>query len=229
MKQLVALLACIPIVLVLSCVSVDRAEKYPNMVADMDPVSAGSIDAEFDRMFSSKVNKADVAVIFYPRENTVALEFRYEFVRYRQFWDEPGRRQFVAALERYKKDYAARNLVTKYGKSRSVYGKVNGRVDWETFKYTTTHISAPTIELGYRFKGETPFFATLQRSARDESGGQGESNKLESLQINMYFTRAQAEDLVKLFDQSYLLGLLGAKAVPDPETPALDNYREHGE
>jgi hypothetical protein len=201
----------------------------------MDPVSAGTAAVEFDKMFSSKLDTKEMDVIFYPRYNAVALEFRYEFVRYRQFWDEAARRQFVDALKRYKEDYAARNLVAKYGKSRAVYGKVKGTVEWETFKYTVTHRSSPSIELGYRFRGgkgkETPFFAVLQRSARDESGGQGDTSNLESLQINLYFTRSQAEELAQLFDQSYLLGLLGSKAAPDPgsETPPLDRYREYEE
>jgi hypothetical protein len=227
MKKLIAaLFAWFPVVCAISCASVDPAEKYPNMVADMDPVSAGTIDAELDRMFSSKLNKIPVEVIFYPRLNTVALEFRYEFVRYRQFWNEQGRKQFAGALARYKEDYAARTLIDRYGKTRAVYGKLRGRVEWETFKYTTTHQAAPGIELGYRFRQKAPYFAVLQRSAKEDGASSSEAN-LESLQINMYFTRAQAEELASLFDQDFLLGLVGSRGFKRPaDTPADDGYTE---
>jgi hypothetical protein len=199
------------------------------MVADREPISAGSIEAEFDRMFSSKLNTVTIETIFYPRENTVALDFKYEFVRYRQFWSEEGRRQFTEAFGRYREDYAARRLLTRYSKSRAVYGKVKSAVEWETFKFTTSHRAAPLIELGYRFRGEpeAPFFAVLQRSAKEE-GVSGDGANLESLQITMYFTRAQAEELVKIFEQSYLLGLLGADETPNPAAPVIeDEYREY--
>jgi hypothetical protein len=220
-------LACVPLAMGLSCVSVDPSQKYPNMVADMGPVSAGTIKAEFDRMFSSRLNTVDVEVIFYPRENAAALEFRYELTRYRQFWDEQARGQFIEALGRYKEDYEARNLLTKYSKSRAIYGRVKGRAEWETFKFTATHRSSPIIELGYRFRGELPFFAILQRSAKEESGPSGDN--FESRQINTYFTRAQAEKLAAIFDQSYLMGLLGNTATPESPAPAMDNYREFGD
>lgn len=210
--------------------TIDYAKKYPHMVANADPVSAGMIEAEFDRIFSSKLNKVEIEVIFYPRLNAVALEFRYELIRYRQFWDEAARQQFAAALELYKADYAAQKLVDRYKKTRAIYGKVTGRTEWEAFKYTKTRVAYPVTELGYRFREEMPFFSTLMRSAREESDDTDNSQQLNSQQINMYFTRAQADDLVRLFDQSHLMGLLEEKASPkSDEPPAVNSYREFGD
>jgi len=46
----------------------------------------------------------------------------------------------------------------------------------------------------------------------------------------MYFTRAQADDLVKFFDQSYLIGLLEKNDSLKPEKPlVVDSYREFGD
>jgi len=148
--------------LILSCsTTVDYAKKYPYMIANADPVSAGTIEAEFNRFFSSKLDKTKIEVVFYPRLNAVVLDFRYEYVRCRQFWDEAARQQFVTALELYKADYAARNLDNKHKKTRAVYGKAKGRLEWETFKYAVTRVTYSDIELGYRFIGETPFFQPL--------------------------------------------------------------------
>jgi competence CoiA-like predicted nuclease len=241
MKKLTtAILGNAFVFLLLSCGSVDLSKKYPHMVANVDPFSAGVVEGQFDRFFSSKVNKAEIEAVFHPRLNAVSLEFRYEMVKYRQFWDEAARKQFASSLELYKRDYEDRKLLDKYRKTRSAYGKTKSRLEWEAFKFTKTRISYPTIEIGYRFKEKTPFFTILMRSAKEEMANGDSSNPMDSQQINMYFTRAQADELVKIFDQAYLIGLLAEKtnavidgpaAAPDaaPAAPATEGYREYGE
>jgi len=223
------------ILLVLSCQSVDLSKKYPNMVADADPFSIGAVQVQFDRFFSSKVNKVEIEAVFHPRYNTVSLEFKYDLLKYRQFWDEAARKQFTASLELYKKDFDDRKLVDNYRKTRDIYGKVKGSVEWGAFKYTKIRTSKPIIEIGYRFKEKVPFFTTFMRSAK-EVLNEDDGSAMTSMQVNMYFTRAQADEMVKLFDQAYLVELTGAKinaatdesSASDPAAPK-DPYREYGE
>ena len=214
----------------LSCTTVDYAKKYPNMVANADPVSAGTVEIQLTKFLSSQLTKVEAEVIFYPRLNAVALEFRYELIRHRQFWDEDSRKQFAHALELYKEDYAARNLIDRYRKTRAIYGKVQGRVEWEAFKYTKTRTAYPVIELGYRFRDKMPFFTTLMRPAKVEATNGDSSDRGDSSQISMFFTRAQADELVKLFDQDYLMGLLGGIHTPQLDEQGkeidVDPYRE---
>jgi len=219
--------------LTFSCETVDYAKKYPNMVANADPVSAGTFEVQFDRFLSSKVKKNEVEVIFYPRLNAVALEFRYELIQHRQFWDMEGRSKFAQAVELYKADYEARNLVDKYRKTRAAYGKVPVKVEWEAFKYNKTRFAYPTVEMGYCFKEGMPFFTTLMRSAREELEYEDNSQRTDSSQISIYFTRTQADELVKLFDQEFLMRLLDTTHSPqsgeqDEETETEpEPYREY--
>ena len=125
-----------------------------------------------------------------------------------------------------------RNLINKYRQTRAIYGKVNGRLEWETFKLTKTRISSPVMEIGYRFKrinnNDTPFFTILMRSAKEQDDAGGSSNSTDNQQISMYFTRIQAEELAKLFDQSYLLALVvdtAGKNTGEPFKP--DAYIEY--
>jgi len=213
-----------------SCSTVDYAKKYPNMVANADPVSAGTVEVQLNKFMSSKLTKVETEVIFYPRLNAVALEFRHELIRHRQFWDLEGRKQFSEALEQYKADYAERKLIDRYRKTRSIYGRTQVRVEFEAFKYTKTRVAYPYVEIGYRFRDKMPFFATLMRSAKVEADASDSSAQGESSQISMFFTRAQADELVKLFDQGYLMGLLGA--IDNPQSGEqngeidLDPYHE---
>ena len=216
------------VLLMFSCADIDPARRYPNMVADADPVSAGTIEAMFDRRFSSQIRMDEIEVIFYPRLNAAALTFRLDFITYRQFWDQEARTQFAAALEQYKTDFQARNLTDSYRRTREAYGRTKGRLEWETFRISRTYIANPRIELGYRFRNGSPYFTTLMRSAAAENN-EGGGSAIESMQINMYFTRAQAEELLKLFDQSFLMELLDEKNESAPESFVTDDYYEFDE
>jgi hypothetical protein len=217
MKYLVSItVAGIGLLFLFSCTAIGKTRANPNMIADMDPVSAGTVEAEFDRMFSSKLAKSEIEVIFYPRLNSVALQFKYQTVTYRQFWNLAARMDFISALERYKSDYAGRDLDDKYRRTRAIYGKTKGRLEWETFKFTKTHVANTMYEIGYRFREEKPFFATLMLSAREETET-GDSSPIDSQQIAMYFTRAQADELAALFDQSYLLKLINVEPAQNQE------------
>lgn len=216
------------IFLCFSCGNIDMAKKYPNMVADLDPFSVGNLDLSFDQFFSSKVKPNNVNIMFYPRENLVALEFRYELIRYRQFWDQNARKGFIAAVKQYKEDFDAKKLITKFNKSRSAYGKVQGFVEWETFKFTSTYNASPLMELGYRFRGESPYFCVLQRSAREESGINSGAN-LESKQINIYYTKAQSDRLAEIFDQNYLLEMAGVIKTWEDEPVSVQQSKPSGD
>ena len=192
------------------------------MLADVEPFSLGAVNASMDQVLSSGPKAISVEVIFHPRENAVALDFKHETLRYWQFWDEPARQSFIAGLKSYNDDFTNRNLNTNYRKTRKVYGAVKGRLEWHTLSFSAIYQSSPVIELGYRFKGESPYFSTYQNTAKEETAkNQGIT---ESRSFYMYFTRAQGEELAKLFDQAYLIGLVGAITPPPPAVPNRDIY-----
>ncbi|MCL1931487.1 MAG: hypothetical protein FWF55_06695 [Treponema sp.] len=212
----------------LSCGTVDYEKKYPRMVANADPVPAGTVELQLNKILSPKLTKINAQVIFYPRFNAAVLEFRYEMIRYRLFWDLESRKLFVDALEQYKVDYAARNLSNRYRKTRAIYGKTNIRLEWELTAYTKTRVAYPVIEIGYRFRDKLPYLSILLQSALEDPDETDDSRPSESAQYNIYFIRAQADELVQLFDQNYLMSLLGGIHSPqeyDEEAP-VDPYYE---
>jgi hypothetical protein len=209
----------------LSCGTASLGIKQTNKLADVEPFSIGLVKASFDKLFSSDVAQADVDVIFYPRKNEVALGFKYNGLQYWQFWNEEGRRQFIDALNRYKEDFANQKLITNYNRSRTIYGTAEGRCEWKTLSISGTYSSSPVIGLGYRFRENSPFFSTYQNEAKEETdinpSGISKSNS-----FAMYFNRAQGEDLARLFDQAYLLELLGDKVSQSNAEVSRDVYIE---
>jgi len=208
------------------------------MVADMGPIPLGSVYASMDRIVGRGISPVRAEAVFHPRLNAVSLEFRHEFVTYRQFWDEAARRGFAAALERYNAEFEARSLVNRHRQTRSAYGRVAARLEWQTARFTTVHASYPAIELGYRFREvdvggrweSRPFFAALMRPARSAENHPG-AGQSESRQLRMYFTRAQAAEIAALFDQPFLMAAVGAReAAPAPAAapPLWDDFPAGG-
>jgi len=222
MRKMCRCLCAVLVALFSSCGSLRFAANNPNMIADIAPFSIGSVNVSLEQAFSSKLKEVDVDVVFYPRKNEVALEFRHNLITNRQYWSEAARQQFRAALNSYNEDFDNKRLITDYRKSRASYGKNAIRFEWETFKYSTRYRSSPSIDLGYRFRDNAVYFTVLQRSAQEETSASG--RKSDSPQYSIYFTRAQAEDLAKLFDQAYLLESVGSKTPLPPVGSEKDIY-----
>ena len=226
MKKYLFLLALAA--LFVSCKTSVPVEKYPNMVADADPLLIGMTNASHDRSFSSNLARVSVEIIFYPRENEVALEFNHSSGGvYRQFWNQAARQHFIGSLNNYNEAFTGQTLTTNYNKSKRVYGKVQGRFEWKPLKISSTYRSSPIIELGYRFRDNAPYFATYQPTANEQSGAHKGITK--SPAYSLYFTRAQAEEIARVFDQAFLLqSVANAPPPPKPEDNR-DEYYNRGD
>ncbi|MDR2304181.1 MAG: hypothetical protein LBE10_06305 [Treponema sp.] len=197
--------------LVLSaCYTIPDSKKYPNMVANVDPIPTGTIQVQIDKAFMTGLQKRAVETVFEPRENAVYLQFTYQSVFYRQYWSQDARAAFVEAVKRYKQDFNDRALI-KRGKQRA-YGKVRGKTVFSSLQMSISerYTSEPQIDLGYVFKRNNPYFQVLMLKAKADVSTNDKAS-LYSLRIPFYFTMAQAEELAAIFDQDWLMRLLGEK------------------
>jgi hypothetical protein len=176
-------------------------------VANLDPVSLGTLDIGIVRLFSNTVELMQVPVVYNPRTDAVTLEFRVQLTRFRQFWTRRMREAFIRALAAYEADYEARDLprgsATRMGRT---YATMKGRTEWWLFSITTEYEGFPLVDLGYNFKDGSPYFTVTQRKTEDVR--ERRTNQVSSLHIVLYFNRAMARDLAALFDEDYLHGLI---------------------
>jgi hypothetical protein len=212
--------------LLLFCACTTSPQPSGEWIADLDPIQAGSLDAEFSRPLSSAVDKREIDVFFCPRDNSVYLQFRHQGMTFRQYWSSASRAAFREALEKYKADYEIRNLVDKPSRTQRIYGTLQGMIQWgfapqiRGFGLALGSQGYPSYDLGYAFKrdgsrgggsqGEnrqTPYFTVFQAQCKDVLAG---SDPGQSLYLYIHYTRAQADELVRLFDQGYLLSLITA-------------------
>jgi hypothetical protein len=221
---LAALLGCS----LLSCTSYrnfiqsNKAEA-PDFIADMDPIPIGGISLQFNKLFSSAIEKKDADVVYDPRQDAVYVQFRYQMISFRQYWNRPNREKVLAALEQYTAAYEEKNLPLKGNRAKRAFGVVIGMVEWGQTAFAGVLMNSrgsPYLELGYQFKQNSPYFTVVMRSAENEKNATSSENK--SLEITSYYTRAQGKELAALFDQEYLLGFLNPRAVPGGLSPDVD-------
>jgi hypothetical protein len=219
-RVIMKLVVCLSAVLG-SCAGTGSAN--PDLIADADPIPLGAVSVSFDKFFSSGLTSKDVPLVFEPRTNMVYLQFTYETVTYRQFWNLSNRAAFRAALARYQNDFDARGLNLSGAKARRAYGKVKGKTEWGQLAFSINSRAYPTMEMGYQFKGNNPYFTVVQNAANDASADNTDRNR-RSLRITAYFTRAQGAELARFFDQEYLLDRLDAENAAPYSEPVPDSY-----
>jgi hypothetical protein len=198
-----------------------------DLIADLDPIPAGTIQAGVIMIFPTRVEPVSVPVTFEPRTNQVYLQFSYQTVTYRQYWDASGRAAFVAALSQYQGAYDRQALSPQnLSRTGKAYGSFSSMIEWGQFSFMINSRAYPVIELGYTFQDDSPYFIITQREAPNVNANPESRNN--SLRIIFYFTRAMAEELAAVFDQEHLLSLLpedglnagaSSQIVPDEYAP----------
>jgi len=190
-----------------ACSSVPPAKERISVDLRSLKLTAGSAEAQFDRIMSlGGLKKGNIDVSYYPSSDVVCLQFRVDYVTVYQFWSKDNRDAFISALEKYKDAYEQRTLVDKKRKTKREYGKVLALSLWETTRFSAQGRGYPYLELGYYFKQKSPFFAITQLESENENE-QVKTGNRNSATFAVYFTRAQAENLAALFDQELLTGL----------------------
>jgi hypothetical protein len=228
MKKIIVFLTTAFIICSCSCSSTSTPKEQPFTVDLKSPrYSVGSAEAYFDRYLSiGSPRKGDITVYYYPLEDAVCLNFKiFQFVNCHQFWNKTGREAFVSAFERYKEEYETRKLIMKNNKkTREMYGTVQGYFMWKKTPVAVQAHGSPKVKLGYQFDGNAAFFTTTQMESYYE-GPIGRSRNETSPATVVYFTRAQAESLVEMFNQEYLDGLKLPKGASGSDT-RVDDYQE---
>jgi hypothetical protein len=189
----------------------------------------GEVEMQFETLMGlGKLRKQSVTVLYFPKEDAVCLKYKFEFYTFNQFWSKRGRLYFINALQKYNEDYNARDL-QKNNKSRSKYSNVLGYLVWQLASFTVQARANTTYDLGYTFKDNSPYFSVYQREAEYLDDRSRDNNRT-SPGLTMFFTRAQAAELSKLFEEYIIPGetlpdeYQEANTPPQANDPSKDAY-----
>ncbi|MCL2720454.1 MAG: hypothetical protein FWD47_03840 [Treponema sp.] len=171
---------------------------------NLDHVELGEVEMQIDKRFPrSGLIKVVIKVSYYPEDDAVCLTYRSDFFTYQHFWDYEGRKLFVKSLETYRTDFASRNLHSNQRNTKSIYGVTEGFLTWQEFSFSLRHQANMNIEYGYFFRERYPYFSINQKQALYEDKIDRKNNTA-SQEVTMYFTIAQAQELVDLIDDAVL-------------------------
>ena len=180
-------------------------------------IPIGEIQAQFNNLFPMPgIRTVDIIVIYFPYEDSVCLNYRLNTYTYHLFWHKTGREEFVKALEKYNADFEARRLREgRNHRTKSQYGTVEEfYLYWQQTpqaRVTTIADGNMNMEFGYYFRDRAPFFAVTQLQAYYESPTFFQDDNDLSPEIPIFFTRAQADELVALFNQDFLQSIAPAR------------------
>jgi hypothetical protein len=203
-----------------ACGTTGNRERPEEFIVEMDSmqVEIGQIELQLDTLLGiAGLRRANVTVLYFPREDAVCLRYSQNFITYNQFWSRTGREAFINALSRYNEDYDARELNRNTRQSRRAYGTVQGYLVWQQFSFSIRARANMDVELGYEFRDRAPYFTVNQREAEYIDRISRDNNRTSQI-ITMFFTRAQAAELAALFEQQFLDGLDVLRTNPSTNT-----------
>jgi hypothetical protein len=225
MKQIVIIF----LTLMLSVCSTKPASKVEFTIDPLSPrIPIGEIELQFDNTFPMRgLRKVSVPILYFPIEDAVGIRYRHEFITYYQCWDESGRETFIKALDNYYIDYGARNLGRNTRGRKYQYGIAYGFLMWQTHEFSERPAANMEILLGYYFRDNAPYFCITQKETAHISSADS-NNITRTKDVPMYFTRAQALELAKLFDPQFINNIKqGAESqIITPSSDAARDYYE---
>ena len=194
-----------------ACKTTNRQEKEEFIVDLRSPsIPIGEVEFQYDSPLGiGNLHKRIAEVLYFPREDAVALQYRLDFTTYHQFWSRDGRQLFIQALAKYNEDYDARDLNRTGGRRTLLqYGTTEGYLIWQVSALTIQARANMDLELGYSFKDRFPYF-TINQKAAEYIDPDARSNNRTSMVTTMYITRAQGAQIAELFDQYFLRESVG--------------------
>ena len=205
MKKLILLVVTVfSLGLIVSCKS--APEDLSNMVANIDPFDLGTCPLSVNGLLLGNLETKDAVLNFAPRTNVVVVNFPAQGAKYALSLKPDTRTAIADAITRYYRDFDNHTLLKKGKERKSIYGTAPSSLTWGVASFIPSSAkSLPVLQLGYIFIKESPYFTiTMPASKNIKLTSDSDYTAKESIEIILYFTRAQAERFSSLMAKENL-------------------------
>jgi hypothetical protein len=185
--------------LLVACATPQAAQSPAPFSPQTGTAQTGEAILGIRRGFPARIEARSAALVFLPARDQFYLEFPYETVTYRQYWDRPARELFAEAVEAFRADLARGMPQQSAARTRRAYGRFKTRIEWGTFSFMLNYAAQPQLDLGYAIIEKTPYLTITQYAA--EGRGTTPENHPTSLRISLYLTPEWAEALALRFTE----------------------------
>ena len=114
-------------------------------------------------------------------------------------FDEKDVALIAEGFEKYLADFDAHVLIkNKTMKTRKMYtSKGNCRVEWGTIKAMINNYGDAKFHVGYEFKKNSPYFCIIVKDCKNIATDLGSNVAEKSVEVQLYFTKAEARQLLE--------------------------------
>ena len=231
-KLIIFVVAVLSLFYVVACKSVPQ--DLSNMVANIDPFDLGSCPLSVNGLLLGNLETKDAVLNFAPRTNVVVVNFPAQGGKYALSLKPDTRAAIADAITRYNGDFDQHSLQKKGRERKSVYGTAPSSLTWGVASFIPSNAKAlPVLQLGYTFVKDSPYFTiTMPASKNITLTSDSDYTAKESIEVILYFTRAQAERFSSLMAKENLDKEIASRNVPPALLPegqkdlnAADTYQ----
>lgn len=116
--------------------------------------------------------------------------------------DKENRTKLRMAFESYLNDFENKKLDRKSKKTFKKYGNINVTAHWGPIKNTTPSYGTGSVNLGYEFEKNSPYFCFSMYPIFNEYYNLvGDTTSTESMNVKYYFTKSQMKDLLNALSE----------------------------
>ena len=175
------------------------------------PLSTGTIG------YGIKHRTAQVFVD--PQSKKVGIQTYYQSSFFDFMFDEKDVALIAEGFEKYLEDFANHKLIkNKSMKTRKIYtSKGKCRVEWGTVKFMMNNFGDAKFHVGYEFKNKAPYFCIIVKDAKNIATDIGSNHADKSVEVQLYFTKAEARKLLDMIGRERVKQELAQEALTNDE------------
>ena len=173
----------------------------------------------FEGMFTPKQDK----YIFYGEiplsTGTIGYGIKHRTAFFDFMFDEKDVALIAEGFEKYLEDFANHKLIkNKSMKTRKIYtSKGKCRVEWGTVKFMMNNFGDAKFHVGYEFKNKAPYFCIIVKDAKNIATDIGSNHADKSVEVQLYFTKAEARKLLDMIGRERVKQELAQEALTNDE------------
>ena len=182
-----------------------KQKKY--IFYEQTPLSTGTIG------YGIKPRTAEIFVD--PKTKKVGIQVYYQSSFFDFMFDEKDVALIAEGFEKYLADFDAHVLIkNKTMKTRKMYtSKGNCRVEWGTIKAMINNYGDAKFHVGYEFKKNSPYFCIIVKDCKNIATDLGSNVAEKSVEVQLYFTKAEARQLLEKISRERVKQELQEQAV----------------
>lgn len=150
------------------------------------------------------IKAREATMLYNPETRKAGVRVYYQTNFYNVVFDIKNRQAITAAVNNYLNDFENKRLVRKSAKTKRAYGKGKAHIEWGTVKVMMDKFTDTEVWYGYTFIDGSPYFSIIVKQGKNQREHQSEYEIKESVEVQLYFNRAQAKELVRQLDQKIL-------------------------